>query len=539
MTKLQEALMRLDLFTAQKMREQNIPAIQVGVTDDNQTLFLASDGVADVAAHLPLIGSHLFQIGSIGKSFTAIAILQEVEAGKLDLHAPVTAYLPWFDVRSQYEPITVHHLLTHSAGIIGGMDFTGEHLYEVYDLRETQTASAPGTYFHYSNVGYKALTLILETLNKQPYGDIIQERILNPLEMTQTLPVITHRARGLMAVGYTHYYDDRPAPPGRPLAPAPWFEYGYGDGSIVSNAEDMMRFMRMLIHGGQTDSGDRLISEEAFMQMVTPVVEAFGTHHYGYGLILSTFDEATHYGHGGSMPGFSAIMLVDADNRLGLIVLANHGEAEILSIAENGLKLLRAAVHEQDIPTVPIVAEPSLIENTADYTNTYTRDDGATLTFFAEGRRLYLQLKDADLQLFTYNKDHFVVAHPALSGDGFAFKRDESGQVVELFHGDAWYITPAYSGATRFDVPNAWHTYTGRYRAPNIWLPTFKVIIRKGQLLLVYPAGFTEMLINMGDHTFRPGTDEHSPERLHFDTFIDGKAARITFSGASYYRFFT
>ena len=539
MTKLQEALMRLDLFTAQKMREQNIPAIQVGVTDDNQTLFLASDGVADVAAHLPLIGSHLFQIGSIGKSFTAIAILQEVEAGKLDLHAPVTTYLPWFDVRSQYEPITVHHLLTHSAGIIGGMDFTVEHLYEVYDLRETQTASAPGTYFHYSNVGYKALTLILETLNKQPYGDIIQERILNPLEMTQTLPVITHRARGLMAVGYTHYYDDRPAPPGRPLAPAPWFEYGYGDGSIVSNAEDMMRFMRMLIHGGQTDSGDRLISEEAFMQMVTPVVEAFGTHHYGYGLILSTFDEATHYGHGGSMPGFSAMMLVDAENRLGLIVLANHSEAEILSIAENGLKLLRAALHEQDIPTVPVVAEPSLIENTADYIGTYTRDNGTTRTFFAEGRRLYLQLDDEDLQLFTYNKDHFVVAHPVLSADSFAFKRDESGQVVELFHGDAWYITPTYAGAKDFDVPNAWHAYTGRYRAPNIWMPTFKIIIRKGQLLLVYSAGHTEVLVNVGDHTFRPGTDEHSPERLQFDTFIDGKAARITFSGAAYYRFFT
>ena len=539
MTKMQEALMRLDLFTAQKMREQNIPAIQLGVTDDKHTLFLASDGVADVAAHLPLIGSHLFQIGSIGKSFTAIAILQEVEAGKLDLHAPITTYLPWFDVPTRYEPITVHHLLTHSAGIIGGMDFTGEHLYEVYALRETLTASPPGTHFHYSNVGYKALTLILETLNNQPYGALIQERILNPLEMTQTLPVITHRARELMAVGYTHYYDDRPAPPGKPLAPAPWFEYGYGDGSIVSNADDMTRYMRMLIHRGQTDSGEKLISEQTFMHMVTPYIEAFGSHHYGYGHILTTFDEATHYGHGGSMPGFSAMMLVDADNGFGLIVLANHGEAEILSIAENGLKLLRAARHEQNIPTMPVVAEPSLIDNIDDYVGTFTRTDGTTLIFFAEGRRLYLQLDDEDLQLFAYGKDGFVVTHPVLSTDMFTFKRDASGQVVELFHGDAWYITSTYTGKTHFDVPDAWHTFTGRYRSPNIWLPTFKVIIRKGQLLLIYPAGFGEVLIEVGDNTFRPGTDERSPERLQFDTFVDGKAARITFSGASYYRFFT
>lgn len=538
MTKLQEALMRLDLFTAQKMREQNIPAMQVAVTDQNNTLFIASDGVADVAAHLPLIGSHLFQIGSIGKSFTALAILQDVEAGKLNLHAPVTTYLPWFKVQSSFEPITIHHLLTHSAGIINGMDFTGEHLYEVYALRDTQTASAPGTYFHYSNAGYKALTLILEAINKRPYGEIIQERILDPLEMSQTLPVITHEAREQMAVGYSHYYDDRPAPPGRPLAPAPWFEYGYGDGSIVSNAEDMTRYLRFWLNGGKLPSGERLISEDSFAQMVTPYVTAFESHHYGYGLTISVFEGFTHYGHGGSMPGFSSMMLMDADNGLGIIVLANHGEAECFSIADNGLKLVRAAHTDQIIPTVPIVPEPSLIDNADDYVGTYTQN-GDHLIFFAEGRRLYLQLPDEDVQLFAYGRDRFVVAHPIFSSDAFEFKRDENGQITELFHGEMWYVTAAYQGENEFDVPADWHMLTGRYRAPNIWLPTFKIIIRKNNLLLMYPSGHAELLIALGDGTFRPGTDERSPERLHFDTFIDGKAARVIYSGAAYYPFFT
>lgn len=535
---IREALMQLDLFITQKMREYNTPAMTVGVTDHEQTFFLATEGVANVDARQPTIGSTLFQIGSIGKIFTAIAILQLYEDGLLDIHAPVQTCLPWFEVQTVYDdPITVHHLLTHTAGIISGMDFTGEHAYEVYSLRDTETSTPPGTYFHYSNVGYKALTLILERLTGVSYGEVIQKRILTPLGMVSTLPVITHESRKRMAIGYTHLYDDRPAPPSLPLVPAPWMEYGYGDGSIVSNAQDMCTFMRMLMHDGVTASGEALISEYAFARMVTPYIDAFGVHQYGYGMIVSTFDDTVHYGHGGSMPGFSSTLLVDEANGIGAVALANHSHADTFSIINTALRVVRATRSHQPVK-VPRVRESTYVENGDDYAGTY-RDGARELIFTTSRHHLFLSLPQGRLILSRISGDRFMGDHPTLGYDAFVFGRDASGTVVEVFHGADWFVTEDYVGETVFDVPPLWMAYTGRYRAHNLWNPTYKVVIRKGVLMLLQASGAGDQLVPLDDGTFRIGDDPRSPERATFDTITDGQALRVTISCAPYYRFFT
>ncbi|MBC7871218.1 MAG: beta-lactamase family protein [Chitinophagaceae bacterium] len=126
----QAALMRLDQYITLKMREYNVPAVSIALTDAERTFFLSTDGVADVAARVPVVPDTVFEIGSISKSFTAIALLQEVEAGRLDLHAPIREALSWFAVQSRFdEPITPHHLLTHTAGLITGQNFAAGHHY--------------------------------------------------------------------------------------------------------------------------------------------------------------------------------------------------------------------------------------------------------------------------------------------------------------------------------------------------------------------------------------------------------------------------
>src|SRR5213594_2471361 len=101
--------------------ELHLPAIQspgvaIGLTSRDDPIGVVTVGHANLPAREPVRPEHRFQIGSISKSFTAIALLQEHEARRLDLHAPVTEYLPWFEVRSPSGPITLHHLLTHTAG---------------------------------------------------------------------------------------------------------------------------------------------------------------------------------------------------------------------------------------------------------------------------------------------------------------------------------------------------------------------------------------------------------------------------------------
>ncbi len=186
MTNFEEAFKRLDQFIEQKIKVTNVPGMAVAVTDREKLLRVSTYGFADVAAQTPVTPGMLFEIGSIGKSFTSIALLQLREEGRLDgstvseatlakvLHEPVTRYLPWFEVQSEYEPITLHHLMSHTAGITMGSEFPGEARYEVWALRETEATAPPGTYYHYSDAGYKTLGVVLEELLGQPYGDIIQ-----------------------------------------------------------------------------------------------------------------------------------------------------------------------------------------------------------------------------------------------------------------------------------------------------------------------------------------------------------------------------
>lgn len=226
MAKLEAAIKRLDRYIRVRMQAANTLGMAIAF-DRKELLHLAAYGLADLAAHAPVREDTLFEIGSISESFTSVVLMQLREEGIVDLHRPVVHYLPWFKVQSNYGPITLHHLMSHSVGIIGGMEFTGEARYEVWALRETTATAPPGTYYHYSNVGYKALGIILEDILQKPYGDIIQERILDPLGMTRTDPITTHETRKRLAVGYEAFYDDRPPPRERPLAPAgPYSEAG-------------------------------------------------------------------------------------------------------------------------------------------------------------------------------------------------------------------------------------------------------------------------------------------------------------------------
>ncbi|HET9496193.1 MAG TPA: serine hydrolase domain-containing protein, partial [Chloroflexia bacterium] len=180
---LEEIFARLDYLAAWKMAHHRTPGMAVALTDGERTLGVRAYGYANVDAQTPLEPDALFAIGSDGKAFTAIALLQQVEAGKLDVHVPVSRYLPWFEVQSEYAPITAHHLLTHTAGIVAGTEFATDAPYEAYALRYTQAAGPPGERFHYSDVGYKVLGLLLEAITGKPYPEAIRSAVLGALGM--------------------------------------------------------------------------------------------------------------------------------------------------------------------------------------------------------------------------------------------------------------------------------------------------------------------------------------------------------------------
>ncbi|HYP19331.1 MAG TPA: serine hydrolase domain-containing protein, partial [Chloroflexia bacterium] len=158
---LRPALDHIDQQIRVWMARRATPGVALAITDRDGLLATRSYGYADLGAGTPVTPETWFQHGSIGKSFSAIVTLQLVEEGVLDLQAPVTRYLPWFAVGGGHEPITLHHLLTHTSGLPAGTDFSPDQRYEIWALREVE-ALAPGSRMRYSNVGYRVLGFVLE-----------------------------------------------------------------------------------------------------------------------------------------------------------------------------------------------------------------------------------------------------------------------------------------------------------------------------------------------------------------------------------------
>jgi CubicO group peptidase (beta-lactamase class C family) len=543
MADTQTAFGLVDSYFAANLSMLNLPGMAIGLTDGKHLLRVSTYGYADLAAAAPVEPETLFEIGSISKSFASILILQLHEEGRLDIHAPLKEYLPWFEVKSSFEPITLHHIMTHSAGIVRGNDATGSTAYQVWALRDTQTGTPPGSFFHYSNAGYKTLGLILERLLGQPIDQIMRERLFEPLGMAASQPVITHNTRRRLAVGYEPFYDDRPLPRGGLLAPATWLEDKGTDGAISSTAADMAAYMRLLLNRGQGPAG-RLLSEASFDLLTQSAIQPEDGEHgefYGYGLNVGPVDGAHCLWHSGGMVGYRAMMQVDLDHGLGVIILTNgpscRGKASIEGLGWFALRALRATHLGQELPQPPL-ADPFHLGGAPEYAGTYAGDRGH-LTFLAQGGALHLKHDRASIPLQVVGDECFYANHPDWALYPFRFVR-EQGQIREVVHGPHSYASEASGERTAGDAPQVWQALTGHYRSYNPWMTNFRVIQRGERLLLLTPDGDEERLVLQEDGSFRVGDDERLPECLRFDTIVDGQALRARFTGdGDYHRTFT
>jgi D-alanyl-D-alanine carboxypeptidase len=519
--------------------ERHLPAIQtpgvaIGLTNRDGALGVVTAGSADLRAGQPVRAAHRFQIGSISKSFTAIAVLQEYEGARLDLNAPVAEYLPWFDVPSPSAPVTLHHLLTHTAGLPIGQDFTGEGVHELWALRESGLGFAPGTRFHYSNAGYKALGMVLEAVTGHPWWELVRARILDPLHMGSTDPITAPEGRDRSVTGHVPPYDDRPRLPSHRLAPAPWIESATADGTICSTAEDMCAYIRMLLSGG-----DPLLSGPSFARLIEPTAEdpeAPGEV-YGYGMKTTTVDGRTSIGHTGSTVGFSAWMEMDPDGGVGVIVLAN-ADANRGPAARFALRTLSAWSRGEPLPEIPDPIPLDRVEGAEEYAGTYRSEHGE-LTLMAVDGRLLLADHDEPVALVRQKGDAFVVAHPGFERFPLSFER-EGIHVTHVTHGDRWWGNDRYAGAATFERPNGWEAVAGHWRSHNPWYSNFRILPRRGSLRFLWGWGDEDLeLVPLPDGRFRMGVEDWSTGRILFDTVIEGTATRAVLDGAPYYRTFT
>ncbi|HEX5950400.1 MAG TPA: serine hydrolase domain-containing protein [Actinomycetota bacterium] len=530
------SLERVRTFVERHRPVLDTPGLALALTDRERTLGVVLDGLANVDAGTPVGSEHRFQIGSISKGFTVMALLQEREGGRLDLNAPVTEYLPWFEVRSAFGPITVHHLLSHTAGIVCGMDSTGEAAHEVWSLRETHTGWAPGERFLYSNVGYKALGLVLEAVAGRPWWKVVRERVTEPIGIGDVDVVITNAARHRLAVGYTSPFDDRPWQPRHGWAPSAWFESATADGTICATADELAAYARLLLN-----RGEGVLSEGSFALMTRPVAgdpDAPGEM-FGYGLKWVPQDGGPRLlGHSGGMIGFTAYLLVEPEAGIGVTVLMNSAFGRRLDLARFALACLGAEAGGAPLPDVPEPPDRASVPDASTFAGRFV-DELGSANVLAEGDRLFLDEGDGRrAALLPIAEGRFAVDDP--ERDRHVLEVVWMGGAPVAVHWGPRSLRPPGAHATAGEVPAEWRALAGRYRSWNPWAPGFEVFARGDGLRLELLGDAVDLegsqpLVPDADGSFVVG-ERPSPSRIRFDTPIDGRPTRAIFDAASFYR---
>ena len=538
----------LDAFIATYMAAMNAPGVTLGLTDASHTLRTASYGYANVETKTPLTTEYLFQIGSITKSFVALVLLQFYDEGKLDLHKPVLEYLPWLPLREDYGPIAAHHLLTHTSGLPDSLSF----LPAGKDERLVQT-SKPGENFHYCNAGFGILGELVVKLAGKPWRLAVQERILTPLEMHDTAGVISAAIRAKSATGYQEFYPDQVYPRQGRLAPTGNLTMDDTAGCIASTPADMAKYARMLVNHGQGPKG-RIVSEASFKLMSTPYIKADDfspTASYGYGIAVDTLDGHTILRHTGGMVAFASSIHVDLDGGVAAFASINAMQGyRPTAVTEYAVRLLNAQKQAKALPETPVVADPLVVENAAEYAGSFTSAGGGKLEFAVEsaqgGKRLMLMDGSGAIPLQHAGGDHFLsTVAGRFARAPIVFGRAEAGHagstssgdgsskppVVEVSYGADWYTNSAYTGPRSFNVLAEYATYAGHYVNDGAWGGEARVYILKGQL---FAEG--DPLTPLGGALFRAGEESWSPETAEFLHVYEGKARLLKLAGMDFWR---
>jgi len=335
----QQANTTVDAYVQSQLLAQSIPGLALVVLRNDQVIYAKGYGYANVEQAIPASTAQRFQIGSITKQFTAAAVMLLVEDGKMALDDKISKYLG--TVPTEWEPITVRQILTHTAGFQQDVDnsvyqqadthgaYTSDQMLAVLETYKPQTT--PGATYAYSNLGYELMGIIIEKASGMFFGDLIQNRIFAPLGMSSARMIGFGDQSGT-AMGYV-MQNSHPAPlPMTAVTPGGQSWYLTGAGGIQMSADDLAKWDASL-------STEKVLKKSSWDQILAPgalvqVGEGY-TIHYGLGWFLSDYNGHPKIYHSGGMPSFTTDYLHYTNDKLSVIVLTNLGtqwaDAETIS----------------------------------------------------------------------------------------------------------------------------------------------------------------------------------------------------------------
>ena len=308
----------IDDFIESEMPASGVPGLAYAVVADGEIRTVGARGVVRLGGDSDVTPDTPFLTGSISKSFTALAVMQLVEAGRIELDAAVSHYLGAFS-GGPSGAVTIRQLLSHTSGystLQGNAsrgDITGDKD-ELARLVDRFAGEAPshtaGAHWEYSNANYQILGRLIEVVSGQYYQDYVTANILKPVGMEHSF-VADGGIHDVMATGHRPWFGSK-----RPLAGNRTDRGTAPQGGIVASARDLALYLQMMMNGE-----DDVLSAQGKSAMMRPASDA--SPFYGFGWFIDSDDGTV--GHSGTSPGFETLATMIPARKLGVVVLFNAG----------------------------------------------------------------------------------------------------------------------------------------------------------------------------------------------------------------------
>ncbi len=457
----------------------NEPGAAAIVVRKGQVIYKKAIGMADMELNVPLQPEMIFRIGSITKQFTAVAILQLADQGKLSLQDDIKKFMPELPFK---ETITVEHLLLHTSGIksyTNKPDFPTKMRIdmkpmEVIKLTENDTLEfKPGSKWNYNNTGYVMLGYIIEKVSGMSYEDYVNKNLFTPAGMGQSYygsesKIIKNRAKGYKKEGAVFQNSDYIS-----------MTLPYAAGSLISTVEDLWKWNKALYNY-------KFIKKEWVDKAITPFILPDGkSTNYGYALSIGNIQGSKSIEHGGGIPGFAtdALYLPAEDVFVAIFINCDCESPGDITAKMAGMaigkpyKLNTIAINETD---------------GKQYEGVYTNEDGdERIIRWVDGKLTSQRGTGTQLVIIPFEKDKFRFDNSLTT---LEFKRNGSGKVEKVMYKSRqeemlWTKTnkelPANATAIKVDA-SILAGYVGNYElAPNFIL----TITQEGDQLFAQATG--------------------------------------------------
>ncbi len=421
--KIPEGIMGiLENSIASLMVQGKVPGMSLAVVAGDDIIYAKGFGARNLKQNLPATPDTLYGIGSCTKSYTALGIMQLAQEEKLDVNDPVSKYLN-FKLGKRKNPISIHHLLTHSTGIpnlgmaevlLGRTAGIKEYYIPMSSLEDILTfingasqeiAAEPGVRFAYWNEGYTLLGAIIEKVSKMKYEEYIKEKILNPLKMNRStfLKEDFEKDSDIMTAHYVQMKDWKIS--SITAAPHPFDKFIYAPGGMLSSTIEQINYLKAFINGGEFE-GTRILNADLIeemlkihieTEMVRSIMGGFEKEGYGYGwVIIEDFFGHKLVAHTGGTGVSSAFLGFIPDKKIGVASANNSGAADPASLPILILAFLLGKDPMKDLKMLEIE------QQLASLTGVYETYKGINrISVVKKGPMLYLVGEDAP---FSFNQ---------------------------------------------------------------------------------------------------------------------------------------